>query len=418
MGLLDLFSQEPAGAAGLLSPQDHLMALFAGLSKAGQAMSQPGLNRRASFAQGLGAIGPGMQEAQQAALMQNIMLGNVQQQMQQRKAQQDYISSLPPDQQKLALANPAEYIKSMVPKRAEIPFGASVGPDGRVSLMPGMTDYLGGRSAAEAGGKTVAERNAQNAVPLITDQPEFKARVAGAETGARQAAELPFVGPRAQAQANVDLNMRPQIAAATAQAENPALINRSIQIAQGTGQTLNNQMNNAGKLRDDFNALPTVKAYRDTIPVYQSMQEAAGRDSKAADLNLVYGLAKIMDPNSVVREGEMVMVNNTSSLPDWLVGTINGLNGGQRLQPETRKNIMQEAGSRVGSYKAAHDYYAEQFGQMADRAGLNRRDVLLETQAPAKPVELPTQGYAEGTIITGPRGEQKIMRSGKWVDVK
>lgn len=72
MGLLDLFSQDTAGT-GLLSPQDHLMALFAGLSKAGAAMSQPGLSRGAQVAQGLGALGPGMQEAQQAALMQGLL---------------------------------------------------------------------------------------------------------------------------------------------------------------------------------------------------------------------------------------------------------------------------------------------------------------------------------------------------------
>ncbi len=72
MGLLDLFSQDTAGT-GLLSPQDHLMALFAGLSKAGAAMSQPGLSRGAQVAQGLGALGPGMQEAQQAGLMQGLL---------------------------------------------------------------------------------------------------------------------------------------------------------------------------------------------------------------------------------------------------------------------------------------------------------------------------------------------------------
>ena len=426
MGLLD--GNTGGGMLGLLSPDDRLMAALSALSQAGAAMAQPGQSRGQALASGFGAMGPGMMQGMQHALMNNVMMGNVQNTLDQRKAQQAYIDSLPPDQQLMARANPAEFSKTQIdraiPKMGELPAGVMRGPDGRLSLMPGATDALGGIEGAKAGARTMAERGAQNAVPLRTETPEYKGQVAGAEANARNASELGYADPLARARMRAELDMKPQIAAATANAENPALISRAVGIAQGTGQTMNNAMNNAGKLRDDFNALPTVKAYRETVPIYQSMQDAQNRDSKAADLNLVYGLAKIMDPNSVVREGEMVMVNNTAALPDWLVGSINGLNGGQRLMPETRKAVMAEASSRVSSYKDAHDFYAEQFGQMADRAGINRKDLLITTPEPKQPAaaapapELPTAGFKEGTIATGPRGEQKIFRSGKWTDLK
>ena len=38
-----------------------------------------------------------------------------------------------------------------------------------------------------------------------------------------------------------------------------------------------------------------------------------------------------MDPGSVVREGEQIMVMNTASLPDWLTGQIARVNGGSAL---------------------------------------------------------------------------------------
>lgn len=108
---------------------------------------------------------------------------------------------------------------------------------------------------------------------------------------------------------------------------------------------------NLQDVRKEIQALPSYKNFSQAAPIYKTMVDASSRDSKAADLNLVYGLGKIFDPNSVVREGEMVMVKDTASLPDWLVGAINSLNGGARLQGETRAAILREAQSRMGAYK-------------------------------------------------------------------
>ena len=62
-----------------------------------------------------------------------------------------------------------------------------------------------------------------------------------------------------------------------------------------------------------------------------------------------------MDPGSVVREGEQIMVMNTASLPDWLTGQIARVNGGSALEGATRSNIMAEAQSRVGQLKTQVD---------------------------------------------------------------
>lgn len=204
MGLLDGTPGGP-GILGLLSPDDKFMAAMAALSQMGAAMGQPGQSRGQALASGAGALGHGLMGGMQSALAQNMMLGNFQNTVEQRKAQEAAIAGLPPEQQAIARANPAEFFKTkidrMMPKQGEVPFGAMVGPDGRISLGPGMADYLAGRAGAEAGATTAAQRNAQNAVPLTTDQPAYKAQVAGAEAGARQAAEMPFVGPRAGAAA-------------------------------------------------------------------------------------------------------------------------------------------------------------------------------------------------------------------------
>jgi hypothetical protein len=86
-----------------------------------------------------------------------------------------------------------------------------------------------------------------------------------------------------------------------------------------------------------------------------------------------------MDPTSVVREGEMIMVKNTASIPDWLRGAIASLNGGAALTPETRQAIMTEAYGRVKGY---NDEFTQNMGQyegIVQRNGINPADVIPDS---------------------------------------
>ena len=130
------------------------------------------------------------------------------------------------------------------------------------------------------------------------------------------------------------------------------------------------------ELRKEVQSLPSYKNFAQAAPIYRGMVDAAGRDTKAADLNMVYGLGKIMDPTSVVREGEMVMVRNTASIPDWLAGAINTLNGGGQLTAQTRKQIMQEAYGRLNAYRDQFGVDAEHYKGIATRKRMNVDDVL------------------------------------------
>jgi hypothetical protein len=129
-------------------------------------------------------------------------------------------------------------------------------------------------------------------------------------------------------------------------------------------------------LRKEIHQLPSYKNVAQALPIYRSMAETAGRNSKASDLNLVYGLGKIMDPTSVVREGEMVMVKNTASLPDWLQGAIASLNGGAALTPETRQAIMTEAYGRIQGYDSAFKQDVGQYQGIVERNKFNPADVI------------------------------------------
>jgi spore germination cell wall hydrolase CwlJ-like protein len=148
---------------------------------------------------------------------------------------------------------------------------------------------------------------------------------------------------------------------------------------------------NASKLRNEVQGLPSYKNLAQAAPVYKSMMEAAGRDTRAADVNMIYGMAKIMDPGSVVRESEMTVAQAIATLPQQLQAAIKSqMTGDGRLTPEIRMAIMQEAQSRIGAYQGMFDQDAGMYRGIAQRNRMNEADVLptfgpFESFKPAAP---------------------------------
>jgi len=178
-------------------------------------------------------------------------------------------------------------------------------------------------------------------------------------------------------------------------------------------------------VRKEIQQLPSYKNLAQAAPIYKSMVETAGRSSKASDLNLVYGLGKIMDPTSVVREGEMVMVKNTASIPDWFQGVIASLNGGAALTPETRQAIMKEAYGRVQGYSDEFGRNIEQYRGIAQRNNMNEADIIPpidkfepwkapETSQPGSPVQIQSvddyNSLPKGTQYLDPNGKLRTKQ--------
>lgn len=146
------------------------------------------------------------------------------------------------------------------------------------------------------------------------------------------------------------------------------------QFGQKKGQ---DAITNAGKLRDDYRSEPSIKVYRTVVPMLEAAKDAVTRPTRAADLNLVYAFAKLMDPESVVRESEMGMVVQSGTIGDRLNGIVGQLNGGQMLQPETRQRLLDELQSRFVSLEDSYNTVTGVYKGIAERSGLNPDDVVV-----------------------------------------
>lgn len=138
---------------------------------------------------------------------------------------------------------------------------------------------------------------------------------------------------------------------------------------EANGVKLNEKVpENSTSIRKEFDQLPEVKNYKQALPAYQAIEDAAKRNSTQSDINIVYGLAKLYDPNSVVREGEYATVANSPNIPERLKGQMQYLAGGGRLTEETKKQILQEARGRFGTFENQYSTARTNYTDIAKRS--------------------------------------------------
>lgn len=103
-------------------------------------------------------------------------------------------------------------------------------------------------------------------------------------------------------------------------------------------------------LYTDFEKSPEALSYNVLAATLGSLAGAIDDNSKVSDLDFVYGVAKALDPTSVVRESEGQMVVDSQGLAPSLLGRINGLVGGGQLTPEKRRELFALVRRRAGEY--------------------------------------------------------------------
>lgn len=135
-------------------------------------------------------------------------------------------------------------------------------------------------------------------------------------------------------------------------------------------------------LRKEFEALDTTKSFRPIQNSFNSMIKSYNDTSKASDLDFVYGVAKILDPDSVVREGEAIQVIKTGGLPGELMAMIGRVNAKQGLDKELRSELLGLAANRYNSLKQTYDENEKDYSRMATGAGLNPSNVILQPTPP------------------------------------
>lgn len=168
---------------------------------------------------------------------------------------------------------------------------------------------------------------------------------------------------------------------------------QSFPIAGPGGAPLPPKGENVAKLRDEFNKREEVKNYNAALPVLRAVSNAP--DTAAGDLDFIYGVGKILDPGSVVREGEMALVIKSGTPLQRILGTAQwSAEQGGRLTKEQRGQLMEALNGRVKELHAAALDARKPFEAQAKRQNIPLDETLTLP-------ELPKMGDGKGGQTDG-----------------
>lgn len=136
----------------------------------------------------------------------------------------------------------------------------------------------------------------------------------------------------------------------------------------------NTQFDNVNNLRKQFEAEQPIQDYKTVVPLMDSAIKA--QNNKAGDLNIVYAFGKVMDPNSVVREGEQVMATNVGGVSEKVKGYIDQINGQGQLTPNQRTQLIEEIRSRARALQDTYNQRRAFYEDFAKRNHINPLDVV------------------------------------------
>jgi hypothetical protein len=118
---------------------------------------------------------------------------------------------------------------------------------------------------------------------------------------------------------------------------------------------------------------------------YEAMTEASENPSAKGDLTMVYSFVKALDPESVVREGEISLLNANRNVPDKIKGYAQRLATGQSLLPKEREDLLNQARTLTNTdYKRSRND-VKAYRDNAQRLGLDADLYAPDPYATFKP---------------------------------
>jgi hypothetical protein len=183
----------------------------------------------------------------------------------------------------------------------------------------------------------------------------------------------------------------------------------------GAGNFNKDQANIEESLRKEFATL--AKPYFEVRDAYSRVQQSAARPSAAGDLALIFNYMKMLDPGSVVREGEFATAQSAAGVPDRVWNLYNRILSGERLNPQQRDDFTGQARGLFQRQEQQYQGIQKQYKSITERTGVDPRNTIIDFGRP--PEEMPdrqasTQPGAQGQI---PPGAVQMLRSNPSPDI-
>ena len=129
-------------------------------------------------------------------------------------------------------------------------------------------------------------------------------------------------------------------------------------------------------LRDEHQKLSGT--FIDVRDAYGRILSNAEKQTAASDLSLIFNYMKMLDPGSVVREGEFANAQNSAGVPDRIRSRYNNVLKGERLAENTRKDFIETAQRLYQTQLSGQTLLDKNYENLSKTYGLNPDNVVLD----------------------------------------
>lgn len=174
------------------------------------------------------------------------------------------------------------------------------------------------------------------------------------------------------------------------------------------------------QLRTEFGSNPAVRTLATVRPQVQIIGDIARRASAgerisaADDLALIFSYMKMLDPGSVVREGEFANAQNTAGIPERVVNAYNRALDGTRLSDSQRNEFFRSATGVMRGYQDSYNEVVTRQRSLAESYGLNADRIAPATPQRSQQPRLrfsPTQAQTQASqAVVASRGNAQARR--------
>jgi len=134
---------------------------------------------------------------------------------------------------------------------------------------------------------------------------------------------------------------------------------------------------NEKQLRGEFDK--QAKNFDEARLGFEKVQKAAMTDTPtgATDLALIFGYMKVIDPTSVVREGEFATAEKAGGVSEQLRNLYNKVRTGQRLTEDVREQFVQAARTQFQPYMEMQTNIENRYTNLSQAYDLDPTKVVL-----------------------------------------
>jgi hypothetical protein len=160
---------------------------------------------------------------------------------------------------------------------------------------------------------------------------------------------------------------------------------RFVPKGEDTGKIARDQTETLQRL---FTGNSVVKDFNTATSQYEKLLTSSERKSAAGDMSMIFTYMKILDPTSVVREGEQATAKEAGAVPDRVLNLYNKAVTGQKLTTKQRADFVQTGTQLYNTNIKQFDAFKNSFMPSLNEYKIEPNKVFLSSDLRPKQVKL------------------------------